>query len=519
MSKVDHFIEFINPPYFYQDVSFGTKLLKLDSGETIEMPNVVRTGTRSTMISQYIQFCQEEKCEQLSRSSLFKILEVREAFQRKSLDPSVYDSDLNIPGYLLTRQDRGPQKKGGGLIVYAKSKFKVSVLDTWSSVSEYNFQQLWLKVQCRKFRSFLLCTVYRPPDASISFLEDLTKTVVESLLQGVTVVLLGDLNCDVLGNGPDGRALNNFCLRFNLAQMVKSPTRVTETSKSIIDVVLTTNQSIISSCDVKVCTTALLHYTDELLKNMDDRKISVIFLLDMSKAFDSIRHDLLINKLYKLGVSFAACSWFLSYLSQRMQVVRIEDSLSEPLPLKAGVPQGSILGPVLFTLYVNDLLQVPKRCRALGYVDDTKVFMALPSSQLPEAVTAVNQDLRDLSSWCCAHSLLINPDKTKLIFVGVPQLTRSISTLPPVMLLGREVKPSTVTKDLSVHIDCHLNYNEHIAKTVSTCTYMLRRVNRIKHLLDSKTLVFLMNAFILSRLYYCSTVWSNTTKENIKNIK
>ena len=136
-----------------------------------------------------------------------------------------------------------------------------------------------------------------------------------------------------------------------------------------------------------------------------------------------------------------------------MQVVKIEDSLSEPLPLKAGVPQGSILGPVLFTLYVNDLLQVPKRCKALGYVDDTNVFMALPSSQLPEAVTAVNQDLRDISSWCCAHSLLINPDKTKLIFVGVPQLTRSISTLPPVMLLGKEVKPSTVIKDLGVHID------------------------------------------------------------------
>ncbi|PFX13026.1 putative RNA-directed DNA polymerase from transposon BS [Stylophora pistillata] len=158
--------------------------------------------------------------------------------------------------------------------------------------------------------------------------------------------------------------------------------------------------------------TALLHYTDELLKSMDDKKISVIVLLDMSKAFDSIRHDLLINKLHKLGVSFATCSWFLSYVSQLTQVVKIENSLSEPLPLKAGVPQGSILGPMLFTLYVNDLLQVPKHCRALRYVDDTKVFMALPSSQLLEAVAAVNQDLRDISSWCCAHSLLINPDKT-----------------------------------------------------------------------------------------------------------
>ena len=105
----------------------------------------------------------------------------------------------------------------------------------------------------QEIQIFLLRTVYRPPDAPISFLEDLTKTVVESLLQGVTIVLLGDLNSDVPGNRPDGRALNDFCLCFNLAQMVKSPTRVTETSKSIIDIVLTTNESIISSCDVKVC--------------------------------------------------------------------------------------------------------------------------------------------------------------------------------------------------------------------------------------------------------------------------
>ena len=85
ISKLDHFIEFINCPYFYQDVSYGTKVLKLDSGETMEMPNVVRTVTRSTMINQYMQLCQEEKCEPLSRTTLFKVLDVREASQRKSL--------------------------------------------------------------------------------------------------------------------------------------------------------------------------------------------------------------------------------------------------------------------------------------------------------------------------------------------------------------------------------------------------------------------------------------------------
>ena len=85
MTKVDHFVEFINRPYFYHDVSYRTKFFKQDSGETIEMPNVVRTVTRSTMINQYIQFCQEEKFEPLSRTTLFKILEIRQASQRKSL--------------------------------------------------------------------------------------------------------------------------------------------------------------------------------------------------------------------------------------------------------------------------------------------------------------------------------------------------------------------------------------------------------------------------------------------------
>ena len=264
---------------------------------------------------------------------------------------------------------------------------------------------------------------------------------------------------------------------------------------------------------------ALLHYTDELLKNMDDKKISVIVLLDMSKAFDSIRHDLMMCKLHKIGVSDAACAGFESYLSQRKQAVKIEDTLSEPLPLTVGVPQGSILGPVLFTLYVNDLLQVPKHCRALGYVDDTKIFMALPSSHLSDAVSAVNQDLMDISRWCCTRSLLINPDKTKFLVDGVPQLTKNISTIPPVILFRKEVKPTNVAKGLKVYIDCHLNYNEHIVKTVSTCMYMLSRVNRIKHLLDSRTLVLLINMFVFSRLYYCSTVWSNTAIENVKELQ
>lgn len=195
--------------------------------------------------------------------------------------------------------------------------------------------------------------------------------------------------------------------------------------------------------------TALLYFTNEILKNMDDKKVSVIVLLDMSKVFDSICHDLMLSKLQSIGVSNAACNWFGSYLPQRNQVVNIANCISDPLPLSVGILQGSILGLVLFTLYVNDLLSVPRHCQALGYVDDTKIFLGFPLSHIADAVTALNKDLSDRARWCCMNSLLI---KTKLLVFGVPQLTRTLPSIPPVKLLGKEIKPVIVAKDLGVMI-------------------------------------------------------------------
>ena len=123
-------------------------------------------------------------------------------------------------------------------------------LKKWSSVSETNFQQLWVKVHCKKFKSFFFCTVYRPLDAPIDLLENVSETFVDSLLHGLNVIILRDLNYNLIGGDPDGRALSDFCSTFGLSRLVKTPTRGTEKSKSLIAVALTTNENIIHACDV-----------------------------------------------------------------------------------------------------------------------------------------------------------------------------------------------------------------------------------------------------------------------------
>ena len=264
--------------------------------------------------------------------------------------------------------------------------------------------------------------------------------------------------------------------------------------------------------------TALLCVTDDLLRAMDDKKVSVIVLLDMSKAFDSIRHDILLQRLHELGISSPSLDWFHSYLTDRYQRVRIHDSVSELLTLKYGVPQGSILGPVLFTIHVSNLLSVPEHCKSACYVDDSKLYLSFPYSNINTAIANLNEDLNNICSWCCRNSLLINPDKTKVLFIGVPQLLRRLPTVP-VSMLGIEITPVAVAKDLGIYIDQSLTYNDHVTKTASNCLHKLIQINRIKHLLDRKTLILLMNCFVFSKLLYCSTVWSNTSRSNIKKLQ
>ena len=264
--------------------------------------------------------------------------------------------------------------------------------------------------------------------------------------------------------------------------------------------------------------TALINVTDNILKAIDEKSTSLLVLLNMSKAFDSLNHNLLLEKLRKLGLKASVTSWFSSYLSSRYQRVRYEDSVSELLPLTNGVPQGSILGPVLFTIYINDLISVITHSQSATYVDDSQLHFKFSVSDSSSAMAVVNHDFRNISKWCAKNSLLINPDKTKLVVVGSAQLIKRLPHIS-LSLLGKTISPVSFVKDLGVYIDQHLTYDVHITKTASSCMSQLVQISRIKHLLDKKTLLLLINSFVFSKLFYCSSLWENTSKRNLHKLQ
>ena len=174
--------------------------------------------------------------------------------------------------------------------------------------------------------------------------------------------------------------------------------------------------------------------------------------------------------------------------------MKIETSKSTPLAVTHGVPQGSILSPLLFSIYTNDLPSATKDCLLESYVDDSKVLLFFPIKNKLEAKTMLEEDLTRVASWCCVNSLLINPIKTKFLLFGTPQLLNRFSEGLSLNFLGKTLHPVFSAKDLGVTIDSYLKFDEHISKTVSSCMSKLCQINRIRHLLDHQTLSLIVQA-------------------------
>ena len=262
-----------------------------------------------------------------------------------------------------------------------------------------------------------------------------------------------------------------------------------------------------------------LYQHGNILEAMDNKKITVLILLDLSKAFDSINHQRLLKKLTSVGASPATVKWFESYLSHRTQTLRIGSTLSDPLTISHGVPQGAILSPLLFCIYTNDLPNTPLTCEIESYVDDSKILRSFHTPESETAMLEIEEDLHRVAIWCCENHLLINPEKTKFLLLGTRQLMNRLPAQPSLSFLGKTLTPVSSAKDLGLTLDSHLSYDDHISKLASSCLSKLMQINRVRQSFDQTTLLKIMSTLVFSKMFYCSTVWSNTTNKNITKLQ
>ena len=164
------------------------------------------------------------------------------------------------------------------------------------------------------------------------------------------------------------------------------------------------------------CITAMVNLVDQLIANMDDKLISSLLMIDLSKAFDTINHELLITKLSIYGVSPSSLKWFKAYLTSRRQYVRIDNVDSNSQIIRHGVPQGSILGPLLFIIFMNDINLVPiSDCELHLYADDTTMLTCSPT--MDQLMTTTNQALTTIVDWFLKNKLIVNLKKTECMTV------------------------------------------------------------------------------------------------------
>ena len=257
---------------------------------------------------------------------------------------------------------------------------------------------------------------------------------------------------------------------------------------------------------------ALMELVEDLTQSLDNRKHTIGVFIDLKKAFDTIDHKILLHKLEHYGFRGKVNDWITSYLSCRKQYVKLGSCDSDCLDVKCGVPQGSILGPKLFILYINDMCRVSDCLKCILFADDTNLFCSgYDIIKLSEVVT---NELNKLKDWFAVNKLSLNVNKTNyMIFSNkkcVPDVKIKISNI--------EIMRVKVAKFLGVLIDEKLSWNEHIALVKSKISKSIFLLNRAKHVLNDRALLTLYNSIVLPYLSYCCEIWGNTYKSRLNNI-
>ena len=255
---------------------------------------------------------------------------------------------------------------------------------------------------------------------------------------------------------------------------------------------------------------AVSDFTNETLKSFDGRKFTLAIFLDLSKAFDTVNHRILLEKLYHYGIKGSVHAWFASYLSNRTQYVVFNDCNSSKRTIAHGVPQGSILGPILFLLYINDIVNASCLSFTL-YADDTCCYAS--GHSIIDLINSTNSEMTSIRRWMTLNRLTLNVDKTHYIIFHRNKDMPPV--IPHVNVANVPIKRVFHTKFLGIHIDSQLNWKTHIGNVVSKLNKLCGLL-QLRKTLPLKALHQLYYTLVYPHFIYGQIIWGATCSTSIK---
>ena len=256
--------------------------------------------------------------------------------------------------------------------------------------------------------------------------------------------------------------------------------------------------------------TALLSVQNDIYQAMEKGKVTALTLLDLSAAFDTIDHGILLRRLTDwFGIEGVALDWVVSYLTNRSQSININGTLSIPFTLLFGVPQGSVLGPLLFILYTTPLSSIIKNSEDIEhnlYADDTQIYKSFNTSTFNSSISDLQNCLGSVQQWMYSNKLKLNPGKTEFLLIGNKCHRNKFLPNFPIDILGNEISPKSSARNLGVSFDADFNFKHHINNVFKSCNYHIRDLRRVRKHLNLQTSTALANALVSSRLDYCNSL-------------